>query len=351
MDDDAGAREREAIVARLAQRTRAAGALSGPCLPVLFDHYWEKILKLFEAIDRPLGGERLAQFHEMFRQLIEKGFEASPHAQFVLNYGPAGDDGKEIQCDLSLAVSSLEQEYEIWLGKGAAANEPFGKNPDAKVIDVATRLKASGEAGGAATVRVLDVGAGTGRNALALARLGLEVDAIEPVTALADALAHGAARRGVAVNVMRGDVLKTETILEDGRYQLVVLAEVVTHFSYAEIASLLPKLTRSLSAGGTLLFNAFISRDGYQPGPVALEVAQTVWSTFFSRSQLAVLAAREGLRLVQEEPCIAYEEARQPAGEWPPTPWYPFWARGHNLFDRAAGPAPIELYWLEYRRS
>jgi len=84
---------------------------------------------------------------------------------------------------------------------------------------------------------------------------------------------------------------------------------------------------------------------------VALEVAQTAWSAFFSRQQLAALAARQGLRLVQEDPCLAYEEPRHPAGEWPPTPWYPFWARGHNVFDRAAGPAPIELHWLEYRRS
>src|SRR5262245_18475800 len=347
---DGAARARAAILVRLAQRTQASGVLSGPCLPVLFEHYWEKVLRLFEAIDRPLGGERLEQFRDRFQQTIEQGFDASPYAKFILSYAPAGPEGHEIQCELSLAAPSLQQEYERWLQGGATAN-PFGRNPDAKVIDVAAGLGGAGEAGRARGVRVLDVGAGTGRNALALARMGLEVDAIEPVSALADVLAKEAARVGASVNVIRREVLASDTIIAEGAYALVVLAEVVTHFSYAQLASVLPKLARSLTGDGTLLFNAFISREGYQPGPLALEVAQTAWSTFFSRQQLAVLASREGLRLVQEHPCIAYEEPRQPADEWPPTPWYPFWARGHNLFDRSAGPAPIELDWLEYRRG
>jgi hypothetical protein len=160
-----------------------------------------------------------------------------------------------------------------------------------------------------------------------------------------------ATRRGVSVNVIRGDVLQGDVVLADDRYQLIVLSEVATHFSYAQLAFLLEKLARSLTGDGTLLFNAFVSREGYRPSALALEVAQSVWSTFFSRHELAAMAERAGLRLVQEEPCVAYEEARHPPGEWPPTNWYPFWARGHNLFDRAAGPAPIELYWLEYQRA
>jgi len=350
MDDDAAERERHAIVTRLMPKTQASGALSGPCLPSLVDHYWGKVLALFEAIDRPLSGERLTQFHDLFRRTIEQGFETSPYAKFILEYSPTGPQGAEIQCELSLAAPTLQQEFQRWATGSVPANELFGKPPDAKVIDVATRI-VSGEAGRARPARALDVGAGGGRNALALARLGMDVDAIEPVPALSDAIAREAARLGTAVNVIRGDVLEDGTVIGEGRYALIVLAEVFTHFSYAEIAAALPKLTRALTADGTLLCNAFLSRDGYRPGPVALEVAQTAWSTFFSRQQLAALTARQGLRLVQEDPCLAYEEPRHPAGEWPPTPWYPFWARGHNVFDRAAGPAPIELHWLEYRRS
>jgi 2-polyprenyl-3-methyl-5-hydroxy-6-metoxy-1,4-benzoquinol methylase len=348
--DDGSAAERDAIVARLALRTNAAGSLSGPCIPVLFEHYWEKVLRLFETIDKPLLGDRLTQFKDALRMAIERGFRASPYAQFVLNYRPAPAAAAEIQCEISLAIPTLEQEYQRWLRTKTNAAEMFGNHADAKVIDVATRLRASRETGGAA-VRVLDVGAGTGRNAIALAQLGLEVDAIEPVRGLADVLTTEATRRGVAVNVIQRDVLQADAVLEEGRYALIVLSEVVTHLSYDQLAVVIPKLASRLTADGTLLFNTFISRDGYRPGPVAIEVAQVVWSTFFSREQLAALAARAGLRLVQEDACLPYEQARQPADEWPPTAWYVGWAHGHNLFDESAGPAPIELYWLEYQRS
>jgi 2-polyprenyl-3-methyl-5-hydroxy-6-metoxy-1,4-benzoquinol methylase len=349
--DGGSAGERDAILARLALRTHAAGSLSGPCIPVLFDHYWEKVLRLFETIDKPLTGDRFTQFRDALRAAIEQGARVSPYAQFVLNYRPAPAGAADIQCEISLAIPTLEQEYQRWLRTEANAAEMFGNHADAKVIDAATRIRAASETGGAAKVRGLDVGAGTGRNAIALAALGLEIDAIEPVAGLADVLKTEAARRGVAVNVIQRDVLQADAVLEDGRYALIVLSEVVTHLSYEQLAEVLPKLTRRLTADGTLIFNTFISREGYRPGPVALGVAQVVWSTFFSREQLAALAAHAGLRLVQEDPCLAYEQARHPADEWPPTPWYVDWAHGRNLFDASAGPAPIELHWLEYQRS
>jgi SAM-dependent methyltransferase len=350
MDGDP-ARERASIVARLALRTSASGRLSGPCIPTLCDEYFGKVLKLFEAIDRPLTGDRLEQFRDAFRRTIERGFSASPYTQFLLTYGPVGPDGVEVRCDLSLTLDPLEQQYQRWMANPSAASRPFGVVADAKVIDVAARLRASPDAPDAGPARVLDVGAGTGRNALALAGLGLAVDAIEPVPALADALAAEAAQRQLAVNVIRRDVLRSDTALAPAHYRLVVLSEVVTHFSHQKLAALLPKLVRSLTVDGTLLFNAFLSKDGYQPGPEARQVAEVAWSTFFSRTELTALTEQAGLRLVQEEPCVAYEQARQPAAAWPPTPWYVAWAHGHNIFDEASGPTPIELHWLEFRRA
>jgi SAM-dependent methyltransferase len=345
MDGDR-ARERAAIVARLALRTSASGVLSGPCIPALFDHYFDKVLELFEAIDRPLTGVRLDQFREAFRQAIDQGFSASPFARFILTYGPTGD-GVDIGCDLSLTAPPLDEQYQRWLGNPSAAAQPFGNRADAMVIDVATRLRSSAAGG----IRVLDVGAGTGRNALELARLGFTVDAIEPVPALADTLAAEAARQQLAVNVSRSDVLRGEATLGAAHYRLIVLAEVVTHFSPAQLGALLPKLAHGLAPDGVLLFNAFLSRDGYQPSPEARQAAEVVWSTFFSRPELAALADRAGLSLAREEPCVAYEQARQPAADWPPTPWYVAWAHGHNLFDETGGPTPIELHWLELRHA
>ena len=129
MDDDAAERERQAIVTRLMPKTQASGALSGPGLPSLVDHYWGKVLALFEAIDRPLSGERLTQFHDLFRRTIEQGFEASPYAKFILEYSPAGPQGAEIQCELSLAAPTLHQEFQRWATGSVPANELFGKHP------------------------------------------------------------------------------------------------------------------------------------------------------------------------------------------------------------------------------
>jgi len=109
-------------------------------------------------------------------------------------------------------------------------------------------------------------------------------------------------------------------------------------------------LARSLAPGGTLLFNAFLTRPGYAPDELAYQAAQTLWSTFFTRDELSAIVTPLGLELVLEAPCIEYERPRLPAEAWPPTPWYENWAGGANLFSVDSDPAPIELCWLEYRK-
>jgi SAM-dependent methyltransferase len=340
-------REHEAIIARLALRSTAFGTFSGPCIPALFDYYLDKALRLFALLDRPLNPDQSLGFAQAFRQAIEQGFATSPYAQFVLEYGPAPNTLAEVSCQFSLGVLPLEEQYRRWSSHSGASPDLFGQQPDAKIVDVAARLPSTD----GHRSRVLDVGAGTGRNALALARTGREVDAIEPVLALADRLETAATNEGLPVNVIREDVLAAGAPLAAGTYDLVVLSEVATHFSSAQLADVLAKLARSLAPGGLLVMNAFVARDDYRPDDVAKQAALVLWSTFFSRAELASVAAGAGLALVAEDPCVAYEQARQPATAWPPTDWYIPWAKGHNLFDPAAGPAPIELHWLEYRKS
>jgi SAM-dependent methyltransferase len=337
-------REHEAIIPRLALRTTAAGTLSGPCIPALFEHYLDKALRLFELLDRPLTADQRLGFAQTFRRAIEQGFATSPYAQFVLEYGPAPNNPAEVGCQLSIGLMPLEEQYRRWLGSSGASPHPFGQQPDAKVLDVAARLPSTPRP------RILDVGAGTGRNALALARTGRDVDAIEPVLALADQLEMAAANEGLLINVIREDVLAAGARLPVGGYQLLVLSEVATHFSFAQLAAVLPKLAGSLAPGGSLVMNAFVAEDDYQPDDVAKQAAPVLWSTFFSRAELASVAAAAGLAFVAEDPCVVYEQARQPPAAWPPTDWYVPWAKGHNLFDQAAGAAPIELHWLEYRK-
>jgi SAM-dependent methyltransferase len=317
-------------------------------VPALFEHYLDKALRLFELLDRRLDPDQSRGFAQTFRQAIEQGFATSPSSQFLLEYGPAPANPAELACQLSIGVMPLEEQYRRWLGGGSgAAPHPFGQQPDARVMDAAARFSSTATP----RPRILDVGAGTGRNALALARTGRDVDAIEPVLALADRLEMAAANEALLVDVIREDILAPDVRLAAGRYHLAVVSEVATHFSLQQLSELFRKLAHSLAPDGALVVNAFVARDDYRPDDVARQAAPVLWSTFFSRAELGNAAAAAGLMLVAEDPCVAYEQARQPAGTWPPTDWYVLWAKGHNLFGPDAGETPIELTWLEYRKS
>jgi hypothetical protein len=50
--------------------------------------------------------------------------------------------------------------------------------------------------------------------------------------------------------------------------------------------------------------NAFVAQDDYHPEDVAKQAAPVLWSTFFSRAELASVAAAAGLALVAVDPCV-----------------------------------------------
>src|SRR5262249_19049446 len=147
---------------------------SGPCLPALTEHFIAKAMKLFDVMDRPLQGAELTAFRSMFGKNLREGYEASPHARFVLAYRPDETNPIAVSCTVSIYIPTLEQQFTEWV-QTSGADEPFGYDADAKVLEIAGMLEGSGSA------RVLDIGAGTGRNSIPLARRGLRVDAIETI--------------------------------------------------------------------------------------------------------------------------------------------------------------------------
>lgn len=332
-----------AVIERLRPRFLAAGSFSGPCLPALVDYYLEKFLRLFDAIGRPLSIAEAHQFGQGFLVKLEEGFAASPHARFLLAYRPSASSVSGIDCTISITIPTLGEQYQEWL-TGAAGERPFGREPDARVMDVARSHLSEG------SQRALDAGAGDGRNALPLARLGYEVTALEPVAELAAQLRTNAEQDGLCVQVLEQDLLAIDARLESSRFDLIVLSEVLPHFSNGELAVALERLASCLAPGGTLLFNALILDKGYTPDVLAMQAAQSVWSSFSTRARLNELTLQVGLQLVSDHSCVEYEKAHLPPGAWPPTPWYVNWASGHNLFALGAGRAPLELRWLEYRR-
>jgi len=101
----------------------------------------------------------------------------------------------------------------------------------------------------AAPARVLDVGAGTGRDAAALAGRGFSVDAVEPVADLRRVAARlhpdaGITWREGALPDLRG---------VQGPYDVILLSAVWMHLPPEQRPIAMQSLTRLLASGGTLL--------------------------------------------------------------------------------------------------
>jgi 2-polyprenyl-3-methyl-5-hydroxy-6-metoxy-1,4-benzoquinol methylase len=222
-----------------------------------------------------------------------------------------------VRVRLEIHTRTVEEEYNEWV----KSRPPplFGAHPDAKVMNAAATL------GEAHVSPVLDIGAGTGRNALPLARLGHPTVAVEMVSALCDQLRQAQASEMLPLQIVQADVLSPQVVLERGRYRLAVLSEVVTHFrDVAQIRVTFSKLSDALAPGATLLFNA--------------------------RSDFAFLETELPLRKISDESAHDYEKAHAAPTAWPPTNWYVSWSRGRNLFDLPEGKGPVELRWLLYQR-
>ena len=237
---------------------------------------------------------------------------------------------------------TLEADYDEWV----AVRPPplFGTEPDARVLALAA------EAADPTTYRVLDVGAGTGRNALALARRGHPVDAVEMAAKLADVMRSEAQGESLAVQVIQSDVFTAMESVHE-KYQLIVLSEVVPDFRTThELRGVFELAAECLAPGGRLVFNAFLPREGYVPDDAAVELGQQCNTMIYTRDQMASAAAGLPLELVADDSAYEYEKAHLPEGGWPPTGWFEGWANGLDVFDVEREHSPIGLHWLVYQK-
>lgn len=333
---------REALIRRMYRRSSAEGQLRVPAVPGLIDEYVQLCANVCATLGVWYTPEQSAQLRAALETELAKAFKASPRSDVVISYhSPFGSAGVDFRVQAD--ARTIEADYEQWV----AVRPPplFGTEPDARVLDLAA------QAADPAAFRVLDVGAGTGRNALALARRGHQVDAVEMTAKFADVIRAEADREALRVNVIQSDVF---TAMEGAhaRYHLMVLSEVVPDFRTPhELRGMFELAAECLAPGGRLVFNTFLARDGYVPDDAAVQLGQQCNSMIFTREEVKGAAVGLPLEPVADDSAYEYEKARLPAEAWPPTAWFEGWATGIDVFDVERDDCPIELRWLVFEKA
>jgi SAM-dependent methyltransferase len=333
---------RQAMLRRLPRRIGAEGTLRLPAVPPLLEHYLTQLRTLFASLGRPFSEPEVAALRAVVAPRLEEGFQASPFCHLIVRYQTDPPPEVTLSYTVELEVSTMNDEYEEWV---RTRTPPlFGAHPDAKVMALARALGPS--------AAILDVGAGTGRNTLPLARAGFATDAVEVAPALAAVLRSEVASASLPVRVFEGDALDPGLGIPAAHYQLVVLAEVVASHARGP-ASLRPWFERAatlLAPGGLLVLSAFLAADGYRPDPLARALSEVFWSCLFTRQEMQVASAGLSLDAISDEAVFHHEHQHLPPEAWPPTGWFTEWTQGLDLFALPAGSAPCELRWLVYRK-
>jgi tellurite methyltransferase len=102
-----------------------------------------------------------------------------------------------------------------------------------------------------AGARVLDLGAGVGRHALALARQGFAVAALDAAPEGSAEITRIAAAEGLTVDVRTG--MMTELPFDDGAFDHVLSWNVIYHGDETVLRATIAEIVRVLKPGGTFL--------------------------------------------------------------------------------------------------
>jgi SAM-dependent methyltransferase len=138
--------------------------------------------------------------------------------------------------------------------------------------------------------RALDLACGLGRNALALARAGWRVDAVDVSDVALERLAARARSEGLSIRCRRVDVEQAEAAgaFEDGHYDLIIV------FRYTRLA-LMPVLIDALAPGGHLIVELHLESGADVVGPKDARFRVAPGALAATAVGLQVLASEEGV--------------------------------------------------------
>lgn len=326
---------------RFYSRSVVTGEISLPAVPGMIDEYVTMCAGIFAGVGRKFSDEEIAHLRAVLEDQLAKAYSASPRSSIVISYN--APIGPTLHYQVDTRWWTVEAAYEDWI----SPREPplFGTEPDARVWALAN------EAVDPTTHRILDIGAGTGRNALALARRGHPVDVVEMTPKFAELIRAEAQRESLDVRVIARDVFSTKDDLRQD-YQLIVLSEVVSDFrTTQQLRGLFELAAHCLAPSARLVFNAFLPCGGYTPDEAAREFGQQAYTTIFTRHEMASATAGLPLELVADDSVYDYEKTHLPEGAWPPTSWYADWVSGLDVFTIDREMSPIEMRWLVFRKT
>lgn len=316
-----------------------SGRLTFLALPSLVEQRIEYVLGVFAALGVTLRDAESQALARSIAHQTEQGFARYASARLVINYKQL--EAGRFTFNVSCERITLAERYSEWVSRG----EPlFGSHPDAMVEAVVRQL------GEHNALRVLDVGAGNGRNTLALARYGHSIDALEGTPEFVEQIDFWARRQQLQVRAILTDFLEEGLACPESTYDLIVASQVTSHFrDVDDLVMLFRRSGELLAPGGALVMTIFIADEATSADEFAREAGQAHWSSFFSLSECDSAASEAGLTRTQDEQVVAYERAHLPREAWPPTDWFVKWAEGRDLFPTRT--SPIELRWHTYRKT